>query len=356
MISVADDINIVDGQDAEDFFARFEDLPIVTPSTPVPEVDSHRVAPVLPLTGTKMARATAFGTCGEFVQGVLSSGEHFHVTCPIQKTATVSLQTQSAADFQIEGLDPSNDKLALAIKQAAIHMGIDPFRAHVDHWSDLHVGKGMGSSTADVVAGVRALASAYGQQLAADEIARIAVMVESSDGSMYSGIVAFCQRSGQLLRAYKWYPQMLIVMAIPPAVFNTESASFEGKGQFASEFEQMLSRLDRAVEEHDPIPFAQAATRSAEINQMFVPNPLFEIMLEHQQSVGAEGVIVGHTGTVAGLLYPIGASKDSEESRETLRLASHAARLLRHELSADTQIELTVTPQSPAHKEPEEIF
>jgi hypothetical protein len=49
-------------------------------------------------------RGTAPGTCGEFAQGILSDGTPFHVTCPINKSATVVASLRDAKTLKILGL------------------------------------------------------------------------------------------------------------------------------------------------------------------------------------------------------------------------------------------------------------
>ena len=60
----------------------------------------------------------------------------------------------------------------------------------------------MGSSTADIVAAVRALADAMGRKSAAEMEAEVATWIESSARSMYPGIVAFEQKAGRIVREF----------------------------------------------------------------------------------------------------------------------------------------------------------
>ena len=49
---------------------------------------------------------------------------------------------------------------------------------------------------------------------------------------------------------------------------------------------------------------AEAATRSAQANQMALPKPCFEELLNHALSRGALGLNTAHSGTVYGVLWP----------------------------------------------------
>lgn len=110
----------------------------------------------------RTGRATAPGTCGELVQGVLASGDHFHGTCPIERGPTVALQARSARQNLVTGLAGGQAKLAQALLRTARVLGTGPLAITMATRSELYVGKVMGSSTADIVAGARALAAAHG--------------------------------------------------------------------------------------------------------------------------------------------------------------------------------------------------
>jgi L-threonine kinase len=218
----------------------------------------------------------------------------------------------------------------------------------LEHWSDLDVGKGMGSSTADIVAGARALATATGEVLSEQELATIATTIETSDGSMFDGMVAFQQKGEFVVRAYPWWPRFAIVMAIPPTTFRTESANFEGKLQYAFEYDQMMMELDAASEARRGEVFAAAATQSAKLNQFFVPNPWFRVLLDESERLGAHGVIVAHTGTVSGLLFLL---TDGDLgiglAGEVMGAAERAMVYLKNILPSSIRLELTVTSPKP---------
>ena len=190
------------------------------------------------------------GTCGELVQGFTGSGVPFHVTCPITKTATVTVTARPAPEFAITQIARLS-KLAQSLRQTAAVLDLEPVEIRVEHWSDLEIGKGMGSSTADIVAAACALAAIAGRELSPGELAHIATSIESSDGSMYPGLVAFNQQAGEVLERFAWWPRFVIVMITPPQVFNTESADFTGKQDYGSRFDEILARLRTAASQRD---------------------------------------------------------------------------------------------------------
>lgn len=288
----------------------------------------------------RAATRTAAGTCGELVQGLTSEGIPFHVTCPIAKTATVTVTARPAPEFAITQIDPGLSKLAQALRRTAVLLDLEPFEIRVEHWTDLDAGKGLGSSTADIVAGARALAAIADRILTPEQLAETATSIESSDGSMFPGLVAFNQKTGHVLERFAWWPQFVIVMVTPSQVFNTESADFSGKEKFGGEFDGILDGLRTAAYRHDTLAFAEAATRSASINQRFVPNPCHALLEDRVAGLGALGINVGHTGTVVGLLF-------DAEDESTTKAAAGAAIELQRLLPGGTKIDITLTPKSP---------
>ena len=258
-----------------------------------------------PGTGSSAIRATetAAGTCGELVQGFTSEGVPFHVTCPISKTATVTVTVRPAREFTITQIGSGLSKIAQSLRQTSILLDLEPLEVQVEHWSDLDIGKGMGSSTADIVAASRALAAATGRTLTPAELAKLATSIESSDGIMYPGLVAFNHKTGDVVEQFSWWPQFVVLMITPPQQFNTESADFSGKQKFGAQFDEIVSDLRGAAARRDAAAFAKAATQSASINQRFVPNPYHSLIANRLDEFGALGINVGHTGTVLGLLF-----------------------------------------------------
>jgi len=290
---------------------------------------------------------TGAGTCGELVQGVLSDGRTFHVTCPISKSSTVTIRLRESDEWQITGVPPERQKLSTAIRSASDEFGLGPCAVQVRHVSELDVGKGLGSSTADIVAAARAVAAAVGDELSSAELATIATSIEASDGSMYPQIVAFDQKGGALIRRFDWWPQMAVVIVTPSTTLDTASADFTGQADLGHQFDRIIDGLDEAVIARDGAAFARAATESAAFNQQFIPNHLFDVLAEEYESLGADGLNVAHTGTCLGLLFVLperSGATYGDIAGAVLRNAWFAVRRLQAMLPVDVSVDLSVTP------------
>lgn len=285
-------------------------------------------------------RGSAPGTCGEFIQGVLPDGTRFHVTCPINKSSTVVAKLRPADELSVIGLRDYQSKLALAIEYTVEKLGLGSQEVTIWPWSDIDVGKGMGSSTADVLAGVRAVAAAAGERLDESEEGALAAKVESSDGSMYPGIAAVNHKTCEMVKAWDWYPEFAIVMLVPRESVDTPSIPFTGQEELAGEYGVLLANMDRAIAERSLSLFAEQSTRSAELNQRFLVNPYSGALAGRLDEFDALGLNVGHTGTVCGLLFP-----NTEAGRTR---ASEACFKVRQEFDDLKDVKVVTTPHCDA--------
>lgn len=286
-----------------------------------------------------VASVSAPGTCGEFAQGIIPDDVHFHVTCPITKTTTVRVRVRPSPETRIEGLSAQQVKIEVALRRTIELLEVEPLEIFADHWTDLEVGKGMGSSTADIVAAASALASALGQTLKPEQIASIATSIESSDGTMYPGVAVVNHKTGEALRRYEWWPEFVLVMVVPATRFNTESAHFEGKERLAHEYVDMLEQFDHAIASRDATLFASQSTRSAQLNQQYVPNPFWLHLAAQAERYGAIGANVAHTGTLCALIF--------EHTQSGMQAAAEACLDVAQKLPSNICVELTTTPPSP---------
>lgn len=286
------------------------------------------------------------GTCGELVQGVTSAGEHFTVSCPIERSAAVEVMARPAERTRVVGLAPYQSKMVLAARRTLEVLEVGSHHLDVRHRSDLDIGKGMGSSTADITAVARGVGAAFGRVMSPEQLAGIATSIEPSDGSMYPGIVAMARASGRVVRPLDWTPRFVIVMVVPPETYDTGTAVLHDRGRHADEYEDILDSLELAAHARRGQPFADAAARSAELNQSYLPNPHYPRLRAMQRSLRADGVVVGHTGTVAGLLFLSG-ERDGVASGAATLAAREAARAVRDVVPSKVSVEVTATPPAP---------
>lgn len=204
----------------------------------------------------------------------------------------------------------------IKVRRAAVLM-LQEFSAHpspakggqIEITSDVPRGIGMGSSTADVTATIRAVADYYAITLSREEEGRLAVLAEcASDSIMIDDrVVLFAHRSGEILEplGHRLPPLIVIGCDTQPGV-SIDTLSFrpaEYDDQEVAAFHALRGALRRAVATGDAALLGAVATASARINQRYLPSPWLDRLLALCRSHGGCGVQVAHTGTVAGLLF-----------------------------------------------------
>ncbi|HHY95117.1 MAG TPA: hypothetical protein GX513_08930 [Firmicutes bacterium] len=158
---------------------------------------------VIPAGAIAAGEALAPLTCGELVQGTLG-GRHFLVSCPIDvyTRAEVSLyragpDVSRAAAALLPPLPPgAGAKASRAVQLTLASLGKEDIQARVRLTRFFPPGKGLGTSTADILATAQATAQALGCRLTPSELARIALAIEPSDSTMFPGLALFDHRQG----------------------------------------------------------------------------------------------------------------------------------------------------------------
>ncbi len=180
--------------------------------------------------------------------------------------------------------------------------------------SNIAPGRGCGSSTSDVAAAVRATLCALGRSVSSEGIARLAVAAEgASDATFWDRPVLFAQRHGHVIEDYKSPLPPLEVLAFETAPGGAGidtlalPAPRYGEREIRT-FEELRSSLRLALERSDARGVAVVATRSALLNQRYLPQPGLEEVAELARRVGAIGIQVAHSGEVGGVLFEPGPS------------------------------------------------
>lgn len=253
---------------------------------------------------------------GELLQGVFTDAVG-HPTpalvtlpCPLfssKADATLLPESDVLAWSPFRNQDHSKSKRAA--ENTLAHLGMHRWGAVVRLISEVPRARGFGSSTADVLATIRAVANAADVQLAAPEIALLAVDSEqASDSIMYPEPVLFAQRTGRLLEALPGRIPAMTVLgfdAFPghPGVGTVESGLVRYNRSEYDIFHRLLGELRDAVRSGDLPSLGRVATESTRVNQRYRPLPLLAPVLRDYTSWQARGVQIAHSGTVVGILF-----------------------------------------------------
>jgi uncharacterized protein involved in propanediol utilization len=252
---------------------------------------------------------------GELVQGVFSDDNgqlrRALVTVPQPRRGSRAIFYPSQHHWGVVAA-PELTKVRRAAVLALRELSTHPAPAkggQVEIVSDVPKGIGMGSSTSDVTATIRAVADYHGISLSREEVARLAVLAEcAADPVMIDDrVVLFAHRDGVVLETLgPRLPPMIIVgcdtepdmcvdtLGLQPADYNDHEIGA---------FQVLRAALRRALAMEDVALLGRVATASARINQRFLPKPNLELLLAECLRHGGCGIQVAHSGTVAGLIF-----------------------------------------------------
>ncbi len=244
----------------------------------------------------------ASGTFGELVQGEIDDTP-FLVTLPIRWGTRATFIPRSAPGVDVY---PSHRKKAQKAAQLAlIQMAYDG-GGLLSISSVIPIGKGMASSSADIVASMRAVWAAMGKEVAPKRMARLAARIEPSDGVMYDGVVVFNPRQGTVIERWNMMPFGLIVGLVGRGRVNTEAHHRERKSYDDDHQKKLAAALDnarRGVQERDFALLGQAGRLSAEVQADRDPEDYALRLLLKESEARDWGVVIAHSGTVRGFLF-----------------------------------------------------
>ncbi|MBZ9772272.1 GHMP kinase [Mesorhizobium sp. CO1-1-8] len=261
---------------------------------------------------TATGRAEAMGHHGELVQGL------FEDTGGSLKRALVSLpcpDLRARASFQpdegnrIISFPPDRQKALRAAELTAAAFGPKGMGGALSLESNIPIGRGMGSSTADVLASILAVADCLQIKVSAEQVMHIAVCAETAcDSTLFQHqAVLFAHREGLVVESFRKALPPIEVISIDTMPGSTvDTLEFEPARYDPVEieaFRPIRSLLRAAINAADARLLGKAATASAHINERFLPKPRLDEIEAIGARFGAVGVQVAHSGTVVGLMF-----------------------------------------------------
>ncbi|MER8656220.1 hypothetical protein [Mesorhizobium sp. M0847] len=273
--------------------------------------------------GIHYGEALCCGTFGELLQGQLPTGSlpgdpHFLVTMPIAVFARAHFMpiegTRSVTVYP-----PHKLKAKRLAENLVIALGVSGGSLLLQ--SELPEGKGLASSSADLVAAARSIACCFKRRVRTSLIEKLMAEIEPSDGVMYPGVVAYQQRACSLLSFLGQMPPLAIVGIDERGTIETVDYD-QRRGEIPTsrraEYHQLLDRARIAIPRGDTATIGRIAMASALLHQERAPKEHLNPTLKASEAVDALGVIVAHSGTMIGILLDRMASDFPRKLRSVL--------------------------------------
>lgn len=287
------------------------------------------------------------GTCGEWIQGA-KDGTPFLIDCPVNRYVEVETRfvkeqhqeqqhekmnlgkcscpekhSKNIAFENLENRVKSSWQLsAQKVKtEKALNLLGERFklfgRGQVNFQSELPVGKGMASSTADLSAVLASVLTSLQIPWEPEDIARIALEIEPSDPVMFPGITEFAHQDGKYVRELGPYvPATLLALdwggTLDTQRFNARPDLNAHYRKNEALIQKALTIFYEGIAHSDLEKLAYASTISAQCNQEINPKPYEQELIHFVRSLGGLGLITAHSGTILAGVFPPEISGDQK--------------------------------------------
>ena len=242
-------------------------------------------------------------SCGEFVQGILDNEEY--------------LSSYAIDMFSIASLEEKKEDINLGSKKSrkAIEKVFEKFNIPIeesknislDLKSNIPIGKGMASSTADIGATIKATLSILNKKLNDEEISLIASEIEPTDSIILYKNSIFNPINGSVKKYLSSFDNGRVIILEPKEILETKiirsnpnylNIKLENKSIIKKSF----NLLEKGLKNNDLKLIGEACTLSSLANGNIHKKPYLNEIIEISQNMNAYGVNIAHSGTVIGIL------------------------------------------------------
>ncbi|MCK4258121.1 MAG: hypothetical protein KAX49_04040 [Halanaerobiales bacterium] len=237
------------------------------------------------------------GSCGELIQGVLN-GREILISTPINLYNYLTINQEEGVLWnQLPKKMQQGMVTLLRFLQIDVEM-LDSLRFL--HQTEIPVGVGMASSTADLALACAGLAYFLGLSLSSAELAKLMVQIEPTDSIIFPEATLFEQKSAQLQQKIGPYPEMeLLVLGLNATLDTVE---FHKKRLSVPMVDEEYRLMLEGFSDKNLRLIGKAATLNSFQWQNILPKLGLKEIVDISLSLGAYGVQVAHSGTVLGIM------------------------------------------------------
>ncbi len=255
------------------------------------------------LAGSRIGIGRSHGTFGEILQGVLPCNKDFLVTLPIQQFSESKFISKPDKS-ELKVYPPKSHKSYLLATKILSFFNL-PIGGTLTITSDIKQGKGLASSSADMVATAKAIENCFGLRIPVGLLENFMREIEPSDGIMHPGVVAYYQKEVKIRNYLGECPPLTILGLdemgeIDTISFNQQEKPFNYKDKL--KYQELLNQAIVAFKTNDYKLLGNVATESTLLNQKLLKKKTLPDMLSICRQINGLGIVTAHSGTYIGIL------------------------------------------------------
>lgn len=247
------------------------------------------------------------GTLGELLQGPYAQDGELHIgliSLPVRKYSWIHFAPGEDGDIDLDlaGKDKCRQAIALYLQQHGKYLPSGRW----SHDSELPLGKGMASSTADIVATIRCLDRIFGLTSAPAAIADLLRGIERSDSVFLDTHALYLSGRQRIVRAFDTPLRLHACYIDEGGTVETEKCAQPLLAHYQHHLDAYRDNLERALRAfaaHDLAGICACATQSAQLAQGVIAKRHLDALLERRADFAADGIVVAHTGSLLGYLF-----------------------------------------------------
>lgn len=242
---------------------------------------------------------------GEILQGRLVNNSDFLVTLPIDLWSICNLTAVKRKGPLVINCEyyKSKQVATMLLDKLDVREG---YEITISFSRNIPIGKGLSSSTADMLSTIRALQEIFGFLLREKTISEIFISIEPHDGLMFKSCVVYNHRKGKLMKEFLYIPQYRIIAIdfggeVDTVTYNK---TLVFSNELKKKYEKLLHVLEKYFSEKDDKRIAECATESTRIHLKLHKNAKRQEVFDTAFKYKPLGVINTHSGTCLGLVFP----------------------------------------------------
>lgn len=249
--------------------------------------------------------AKSCGTLGELYQGPFFNKDSIEISV-ISALSNNSTYAQFTPNKECNLAKLKKEKVAKSLSIFFEQIVKKQLTGHWNFTSNITIGVGMSSSTADIISALRCASKILGLRLTLDDITTCLYGVERSDSVFIDVPCLYLSQQQKIIDIYKPYGKIYCIYGLENKTIDTTKTRDTLISYYHDEknyYQKLLDRVRQAYSVGNKMQIIECSTNSTELSQGILPKQQYPYFKKQIKRNLADGMIVAHTGSLLGYLY-----------------------------------------------------